>query len=109
MSVTSTAQPYIASDPKQVKKRAESAKDAKAQETRELQALLKLPEFRRYVWRHMHESCGLMRSPANPNGSVQSTNIGMQDVARILWAEIDSADPQAIVTMMREYREQSED
>lgn len=91
-----------AADPAQVKKRQQRAKDAAEQSELDLKGLLKLPEFRRYVWRHMNETCGLLRSAANGNGSVQSINIGMQDVGRALWAEIETADPLSIPLMMKE-------
>ncbi len=94
---------FNAADPAQVKKRQRNAKDAADQQLLELKHLLDIPEFRRYLWRHMNETCGLMRSPANPNGSVQSTNIGMSDVARILWAEVELVDPKAIPKMMSEH------
>lgn len=98
-----TDKPHNAADPESVKSAKRKAKDADEQRRDELKALLAMPEFRRYLWRHMNETCGMMRSAANPNGSVQSINIGMQDVARILWAEIESVDALAIPTMMQEH------
>lgn len=100
------AESFNAADPTQVKKRQQKAKDAAEQQALDLAGLLKLPEFRRYVWRHMHESCGLLRSASSPNGSIQSQNIGMQDVGRILWAEIERVDAKAIPQMMVEHAEQ---
>lgn len=100
------ADSFNAADPAQVRKRQAKAKDASEQQALDLAGLLKLPEFRRYVWRHMNETCGVMRSAASPNGSIQSQNIGMQDVARALWAEIERVDPKAIPTMMSEFHEQ---
>jgi len=100
--------PYNASDPAQVKKRQRIAKDQQEQQALDLAGLLKLPEFRRYVWRHMNDSCGLLRSASSPNGSIQSQNIGMQDVGRLLWAEIERADAKAIPLMMVEHAERSE-
>lgn len=97
--------PYNAADPKQVNARKRTAKELAERNQEDVRTLLKLPEFRRYVWRHMHETCGLMRSASNPNGSVQSTNLGMQDVARILWTEIEGVDPMAIPSMMYEWHE----
>lgn len=101
------AETFNAADATQVKRRQQKAKDALEQQQIDLKGLLALPEFRRFLWRHMTESCGLFRSAANGNGSVQSQNIGMQDVARLLWAEVERADPKAIPTMMQEYAEQS--
>jgi hypothetical protein len=96
---------FNAADPAQVKKRQRSAKDEAEQQQADLRMLLATPEFRRYVWRHINESCGLFRSAANGNGSIQSQNIGMQDVARILWVEIEGVEPLAIPAMMREHHE----
>jgi hypothetical protein len=94
-----------ASDPNSVKRRQQKTKDVEEQHQRDLKALLNLAEFRRYVWRHMNETCGLMKSASSPNGSIQSQNIGMQDVARVLWAEIEQIDPLSIPKMMSEFHE----
>lgn len=82
---------------------------AKAREKRQLEqqaddlkALLGMPAFRRYVWRLIGERCGLLNSPGSNNGSVQSANVGRQDVGRELWAEIESVDPLVIPKMMVE-------
>jgi hypothetical protein len=91
-----------ASDPKAVAKAKRKAEEAIEQQRLDLQGLLKLPEFRRYVWRLIGERCKFLESPGSSNGSVQSVNIGRQDVAREVWAEIELADPLAIPTMMRE-------
>lgn len=100
------ADSFNAADPVHVKRRQQKAKDALEQQLLDLKGLLKLPEFRRYLWRHMTESCGLLRSAANGNGSIQSQNIGMQDVARLLWAEVERADPKAIPLMMTEHADE---
>lgn len=95
-----------AADPQQVKDAKTRAKNAQDLQDNDLRALLKLPEFRRYIWRHMTGTCGFpLNSPSNPNGSVQSTNIGMHDVARILWAELERVEPLAIPQIMTEHYE----
>lgn len=85
---------------------------AKAREKRQLEqqeadlkALLELPAFRRYVWRLIGERCGLLTSPGSNNGSIQSANVGRQDVGRELWSEIEAADPLVIPKMMIEHYE----
>ncbi len=85
---------------------------AKAREKRQLEAqaedlksLLELPAFRRYMWRLIGERCGILTSPGSNNGSVQSANVGRQDVGRELWAEIEGVDPLMIPKMMLEHHE----
>jgi len=89
-----------------------SVKRAKAREKRvldqqadDLKALLAQPAFRRYVWRLIGERCKLLESPGSNNGSVQSANVGRQDVGRELWAEIEAVDPRLIPQMMIEHFE----
>ena len=100
-----TDKPYQANDPEQVKKRADKAKLRREQQHADLQELLALPSFRRYLWRHMHETCGLMRSGYSPNGTTQTLNVAMQDVAKALWVEVERVDPSMIPKMMVEYYE----
>jgi hypothetical protein len=75
------------------------------QQADDLKALLEQPAFRRYVWRLIGERCKLLESPGSNNGSVQSWNVGRQDVARELWAEIEATDPRLIPQMMVEHME----
>lgn len=96
---------YNAADPTQVKKRVDKQKQRKEQIDKDLAELLALPAFRRYLWRHINDTCGLIRDPFNPNGSVLNLNIGMQSVARALWAEVEQVNPELIPQMMSEYRE----
>jgi len=91
-----------AGDPESVRKQKLTAKDILDQQQADLRGLLAQPAFRRYIWRHMNETCGLLKSAANPNGSIQSLNIGMQDVGRALWGEIEAADALMIPKMMQE-------
>lgn len=98
-------QPFQANDPAQVKKKVDKAKFRREQQEADLKTLLGLAEFRRYIWRHINETCGVMQSPASSNGTIQSGNIGMGDVGRRLWTEIEAVDPMVIPKMMIEYHE----
>lgn len=100
-----TDKPFQANDPAQVKKRETSQKLKLEQQREDMKKLLAMPEFRRFVWRHIHETCKLMHTPFHPNGSTQTLNIGMQDVARALWTEIEQIDAKVIPLMMTEYLE----
>ena len=94
---------FQANNPKQVKSRQDKAERQREQQKADLAALLKLPEFRRYIWRHMNETCGMMKDPDSGNGSIQSKNIGMANVARALFVEIESVDPLTIPQMMIDF------
>jgi hypothetical protein len=96
---------HNAADPQAVQRQKKKTKDQTQQQADDVRALLQLPEFRRYVWRHMNATCGLMRSAAHPNGSQQSLQIGMQSVGLQLWTEIEAVDPLMIPKMMTEYHE----
>lgn len=97
--------PFHANDPEQVKEKSDKAKRRRDYQEDDLRALLAMPEFRRFAWRLMHETCKLLSSPLSSNGSLQSHDIGMQDVARAVWLEIESIDANLIPQMMIEYRE----
>lgn len=100
-----TDKPFQANDVVQVKKRQDKDKLKREQQDKDLHELLALPAFRRYLWRHMNESCGLLRSPFSPNGSTHTMNTGMQEAARIIWVELERIDPKVIPKMMSEYLE----
>lgn len=92
-----------AADPKKIKEKSDRDRRLKEDRENDLRELLALPGFRRYVWRHVHETCKVMESAFNPNGSVQSLNLGMQSVGVQLWKEVEAIDPEIIPTMMIEY------
>lgn len=100
---------YNAADPKQVKKRADKEKDRNEQNAKDLAELLAIPQFRRYIWRHINVTCMcIAKSAFNPNGSFQSKDLGMQSVGAILFAEIEQIDPKLIPQMMLEYLQSQE-
>lgn len=97
--------PYNAANPEHVKERKRTAKDQQEQQEEDMRTLLAMPEFRRFAWRYMNEVCGILSSAANPNGSVQSINLGLQSAGTKLWAEIEATEPLAIPRMMTEHYE----
>jgi hypothetical protein len=95
----------VTNDPVQVGRAKAREKRQLEQQSEDLRQLLGLPAFRRFVWRLIGERCKLLESPGSNNGSVQSVNVGRQDVGRELWAEIEAVDPLLIPRMMTEYFE----
>lgn len=101
-----TAEPYNAADEKQVKKRTDKVKLRAEQIEIDLKELLALPAFRRYIWRHLNETCGIIaKAEFVPNGSTENYRRGMQGVGAAIWVEIESVDPKLIPQMMMEYLE----
>lgn len=94
-------EPFVASDPRQVDKRRKKLEDQAEQESAELRALLQLPEFRRYLWRHLSQ-CGIFRSSLNPSGSMVYFNEGLRSCGLAMWAEVVAADESAILLLLRE-------
>ncbi len=97
------AETYNAANARQVKKRAEAAKLALEKREAEFAELLALPAFRRFLWHHICVRCQIFQSPFNPNGSIQTLNVGRQQVGHELFAEIEKIDPKIIPAMMVEY------
>ena len=94
-----------ASDPTEVGRAKAREKRQLERQAEDLKSLLELPAFRRFMWRLIGERCGILASPGSNNGSIQSWNVGRQDVGRELWAEIESVDPLLIPKMMLEHHE----
>lgn len=96
-----------AADPKQVKNSKKMQKHLRNKELDDLRFLLSTPQGRRYLWRHL-DWCGLYRSPEDSRGDVTQRNIGAQNVARKVLAEIVEADPRSWLLMQQENYEQGE-
>lgn len=106
---SSADEPYNAANPRHVKKRTDKAKKAAEQRQSDLEALLEQPAFRRWVWNLICDRCQIFQTPENPNGSIQSLNIGRQNVGRELFAAVNAISPQYITQMMTEHAEAKRD
>jgi hypothetical protein len=100
-----TEKPYNAANVEQVRERKRTEKERAEQYRDEMRKLLDMPEFRRFAWRFMNETCGILRNAANPNGSIQSINLGLQSAGIALWTEVEACDPLMIPMMMTEHYE----
>lgn len=99
---------YQASNPEHVAKQKEAVRLRNERQRSDLVTLIDRPEFRRYLWRHINETCQLMADPFNTNGSMQSYNAAIQSIGKKLWLEIEQIDPRIIPKMMLEYYEDRE-
>jgi len=77
-------------------------KYAKLRNTADLQKLLRLPEFRRFVW-NMWSDTGIFRDPFQQNAMLMSRECGAQSVGKKLLADINDADVNAFGQIQREF------
>lgn len=91
-----------AADRDQVKYAARKDKELMLREERDLQAVLKLPEGRRLLFRVLTH-CKVFESIWHPSALIHA-NAGRQDVGHAVMAWINDADPEALFIMMKESR-----
>ena len=68
----------------------------------DIQKLLRLPEFRRFVW-NLWSSTGIFRDPFSQNAMLMSRECGSQSVGKQLLADINEADVNAFAQIQREH------
>lgn len=68
--------------------------------------LLKLPQFRRYIWRLL-ETCSIFRSIWRCSAEIHRL-AGRQELGQDILVEVTSADPDAFVTMLKENQKPEE-
>lgn len=94
--------PYVknAADREQVKNAERKARWSREDEVADVKALLKLPEGRRFFWRYLSE-CSVFKTSFTGN-SQTFFNEGERNVGLKLMADINEADPEAYIVMLRE-------
>ncbi len=100
-----TEEIYNAADPKKVKRREDKAKRERDSSDDDLKALLQLPQFRRFLWRHICGDCQIFQTQFSPNGSLFAHNTGRQSIGLEMLSRVEKIDPALIPQMMMEYAE----
>lgn len=96
-----------AADKKQVDEAKRLERDQVITAKQDMQELLKLPAFRRFIWRTIAH-CGVFESTYSDSQALASHLSGRQDVGHYLLAEITQAQPEVLADLMREaYKEKS--
>lgn len=98
-----------AADEAQVKESAKRAERERRREVDDFRRLLAQPEGRRFVWRYL-ERCGVFRlswHSGSSHGDV-SFREGERNIGLMLLADIENANPHALITMMTEARANEE-
>ena len=94
-------QPRNAADAERVEKDAEAEKLRRDNELAELKGLLRLPEFRRFMWRMLGWTKFNGRNLWSPGAEIHK-NAAMRDLGREIFGELEEADQEAVFRMMRE-------
>jgi hypothetical protein len=79
-----------AADPGQVKHAGRKEKDRRTRERDDLNAVLAIPQGRRFLWRLLAQ-CGYGENPTHARGDMTHQNIGKADIARFVISEIGEA------------------
>lgn len=90
-----------ADDPQQVANAIEIVRLTREQELAELDGLLRLPQFKRLVWRYL-ERAGVTRSTFTTDALLMAFNEGRRDMGNFILADVVEARPSAYVEMMQD-------
>lgn len=89
-----------AADPKQVTQAGREQRDAIATHHADLRALLGMPEGQRVLW-HYLDRFAAFRSVFDENPARMAYQSGRQDAGHEIMSDIDRAQPDAFLTLMR--------
>lgn len=95
-----------AADKRQVKEARKRETRSRDRELEDIRAVLKTREGRRFYWRLM-ERCRAFSSVFDASGSKVYYNAGQQDIGHFLIAEMSEVDPNILVLMMKEERDEA--
>lgn len=95
---------FNAADEEQVQERTRKEKRGRELELEDMAALLATKGGRRVIWRYL-TACGVFRTSFDGSSRTYFAE-GMRNVGLMLLADINEADPQAYVTMLKESQEQ---
>lgn len=91
----------------QVKANEEKREHALLRSREDLRTVLSTRQGRRFFW-NLIGFCGLLRSSMHHNGSQTYFNEGMRSVGLHLWREMESANADAYLVMLKESKEDTE-
>lgn len=96
-------QPLVrnAANKEQVQDAQMKVKLQKEREVADLNALLKSPEARRFIWRIL-KMCGMYESSYTGSGSDTFFREGKRQIGLNILAEVTTVDPNAFLQMMKE-------
>ena len=72
-------------------------------ELSDIQALLRTPEGRRFLWRLLFDVCGMFRASLAGDYAVTAFNEGKRDVGLLFLTDVNMTDRNAFAQMQSEY------
>lgn len=99
-------QQYNAADPEQVKSRKLSEKQALRQYLADVEAILKLPEGRRFLWKLLCD-CHIFQTSFSQNALTMANWEGERNVGLKIWATLEQVSPEIILLLMKENQRHS--
>lgn len=100
------AQVYNAADPKAVKAARKKELRGRDREVEDLRFVLKSPQGMRVIW-NMLCKCGAFQSVLHSSGSMVYYNAGKQDLGHWLLSEVQEVDPNKLIEMMIQSKEEN--
>lgn len=89
-----------AADPAQVKNAENKILRGRERELRDVADLLATVPGRRFIWRYLGE-CGVFRTSWEPSAKIHF-NEGMRNIGLMLLADVNEADPDGYLKMLKE-------
>jgi hypothetical protein len=93
---------FISTDPAKQARILKDEENAHLRDVADMQELLKIPRFRRLLWR-IWTITGIYRTPFSTNALNMAQACGVQAVGQGLLADVNAADPNAFAQIQREY------
>lgn len=90
-----------AADEQQVEKAGKREQSVRDRELNDVRIVLSTPAGRRFVWRYL-ERCGLFRTSFTGNEGSTFFNEGERNIGIKLLADVNEADPERYLLMMKE-------
>ena len=100
---------YNADDPEQVNKARKKAKRAEIQRQEVIRGIMSVKEGRAWIY-HILEFSSMFGNPiASGDPYATYCNIGMANLGKMIWAEVEEATPEYCTTMLKEAKKNAKE
>ena len=92
---------YDANDPKEVNRARKKAAREKMQHDEVIRGIMSIREGRKWIY-HILEFSSMFGNPIGSDVYATHVNIGMANIGKMIWAEVEDAAPEFCATMLKE-------